>query len=134
MQTHSQRRIKSLKPPNPSEHAEQAHLVTWWGYECKRLGVPERLLFAIPNGGERHPAVAAKLKAEGVRPGIPDLFLSVGRGGYHGLYVEMKSLTTYPTANQKDAHTLLRRAGYRVEVCQGADAAKQTITAYLEAA
>jgi len=33
------------------------------------------LYFAIPNGGARHIAVAAKMKAEGVRAGVPDLMI-----------------------------------------------------------
>lgn len=33
------------------------------------------LYFAIPNGGARHIAVAAKMKAEGVRAGVPDLMV-----------------------------------------------------------
>jgi hypothetical protein len=35
---------------------------------------------------------AVKLQKEGVRPGVPALFLSVALGGFHGLYVEMKRL------------------------------------------
>jgi len=48
------------------------------------------LLHAIPNGDWRGPRVAQKLKAEGVLPGIPDLCLPVPRGGYHGMYLELK--------------------------------------------
>lgn len=45
----------------------------------------------VPNGGQRNISVAAKLKAEGVRKGIPDISLPVASGKYHGLYIEMKS-------------------------------------------
>ena len=48
------------------------------------------LLFHIPNGGRRDTAEAANLKKQGVKPGVPDLFLPVARGGYHGLFIEMK--------------------------------------------
>ena len=47
-------------------------------------------LHSIPNGGERNVAVAARLKAEGVKAGVPDVFLPFPSRGYHGLYLEFK--------------------------------------------
>lgn len=72
-----------------SEHDEQAGFFEWAAYS--RGKYPELdFMFAIPNGGLRHVTVAQKLKAEGVRPGVPDTFLPVARGGYHGLWIEFK--------------------------------------------
>jgi hypothetical protein len=50
-----------------------------------------RRLFAIPNGGHRHPATAQRLKREGVLPGIPDLLLALPRLHYGGLFIEVKA-------------------------------------------
>lgn len=44
----------------------------------------------IPNGGERNPIVASRLKASGAKKGVWDLFLPAPCGIYHGLYIEMK--------------------------------------------
>ena len=76
---------------HPTEHQEQVALIHW--AKMRSATLPELgLLFAIPNGGERHLFVAKKLKAEGVKPGTPDLCLPVARGGYHGLFIEMKRM------------------------------------------
>lgn len=90
------------------------------------------MLYAIPNGGHRHPATAAKLKAEGVKRGVPDLCLPVPRGGFNGLYLEMKADGGRPTVEQRAWIDALRELGYRAEVCVGWDAARETIKAYLE--
>lgn len=47
-------------------------------------------MHAIPNGGERDRAVAGRLKAEGVKSGVWDVFLPAPRNGKHGLYIEFK--------------------------------------------
>lgn len=56
---------------NPSEHAESVQLMQLVRlHENKH---PElRWLFAVPNGGHRNKVAASKLKAEGVKPGVPD--------------------------------------------------------------
>lgn len=47
-------------------------------------------MFAVPNGGLRNKVQASRLKAEGVRPGVPDVFLPYPVGNHHGLYIEFK--------------------------------------------
>ena len=49
-----------------------------------------RLLIHIGNGGWRSKPEAVRFKKMGVHPGVSDLFLPVARGGFHGLWVEMK--------------------------------------------
>jgi len=72
-----------------SEHQEQCALMRMCRlHERKYPGL--ELIHSIPNGGARHIAVAAKLRAEGVRAGVPDIFLPVPRGSAHGLYIELK--------------------------------------------
>ena len=63
---------------NP-EHESQVAVINWCRMARKDYPEAQRI-FAIPNGGARHVAVAIKLKAEGVRQGVPDLCLPVPRG------------------------------------------------------
>ncbi len=114
-----------------SEHEEQKALFRW--AEAARYQHPElALLYAIPNGGHRHKAVAAKLKAEGVRKGVPDICLPVARGRFHGLYIEMKTASGTVSKEQKRWLQALRAQGYDAAVCRGWNAAKQFIETYLQ--
>ena len=121
-----------MSPAAAPEHVEAAMLV-----RAVRSAVdtwPELELFhAIPNGGHRARRTAVKLKAEGVLPGVPDYCLPVPRGGFHGLYIELKSLTGYASREQKQFIANVRRHGYRAEVCRGWEQAWAVIRDYLAA-
>ena len=115
----------------PTEHQEQAALFEWAAFqECVW---PElRLLHAIPNGGKRDKVTAARLKAEGVKPGVPDVCLPVPRGDKHGLYIEMKRRRGGSvSADQLKWLENLMRQGYECQVCRGCEEARITIMEYL---
>lgn len=117
--------------PAASEHAHQVALMQW--ATLARTTRPElEMLAAVPNGGQRHAAVAGKLKAEGVRAGYPDLVLNVPRAGYHGLFIELKSMTGRATPEQRDWLERLQRHGHRAVVCRGWLAAKSELENYLD--
>lgn len=124
---------EALKPP--TEHEEQVMLIEWWSMACAGFGLPEWLLYAVPNGGVRHIGTAIKLKAEGVRSGVPDLFLACPIDEYHGLYIELKRLKGSCTSQEQKAyHIELSRQGYACHVCRGFEAAKSVIEKYLNKA
>ena len=92
-----------------SEHSEQSAIIDW----AKKMAYtyPElSLLFAIPNGaslsahtdrrGRRFSPQASKLKAEGLRAGVPDLCLPVARQGFHGMFIELKVGKGKPSPEQ----------------------------------
>ena len=113
-----------------SEHEEQVALFRWAEYAV--TAIPELcLLYAIPNGGHRHKAVAARLKAEGVKPGVPDVCLPVARGGWHGLYIEMKTERGRASKAQLQWLCALREEGYKVAICRGWETARGLIEDYL---
>lgn len=115
------------------EHAEQAALFSWAGFAQGRY--PElALMFAIPNGGHRHKAVAVRKKAEGVKPGVPDICLPVPRGPWHGLYIELKTETGSVSREQRRWLAMLSRLGYRAKVCRGWQQAQAVIEDYLTTA
>lgn len=93
-----------------------------------------KLIYHVPNGGHRVKAVAAKLKAQGVKAGIPDLVLPMARGGYFGLYIEFKAMPPFDapvSASQDACIQALTDQGYLAIVCRGRIDAVEAIRAYL---
>jgi len=123
--------IPRRQKPADLEHGEQVALFDWATLNERRFPELARL-FAVPNGGYRDKRTAAKLKAEGVKPGVPDVALPAARAGYHGLYVEMKVGKNKPTEIQSAWHADLENAGYACYVCYGWESAARVIVAYLE--
>lgn len=116
-----------------NEGVEQASLFRWATLASGTI--PElELLYHIPNGGKRDIATARRLKAEGVKAGVPDLCLPVARGEYHGLYIELKAGKNKTTKNQDEWLTRLMAQGYCVAVCYGWESASKTLTEYLRSA
>jgi hypothetical protein len=90
------------------------------------------LLFAIPNGGKRHIGVARKLKAEGQRAGVPDLFLAYPSQKWHGFFIEMKyGRKGVLTESQKEYHHRLAKQGYLVKVCRSFEDFENEIKSYI---
>ena len=115
----------------PSEEAEQTALLRWAEYN--RAAHPQlKLLLHIPNGGLRGKAEAGRFKAMGVKPGVPDLFLPVARGGFHGLWIEMKRIKSGKLSTvQQGWISALQEQGYMAVMCRGWCEASETIIRYL---
>ena len=106
-----------------TEHEEQRELVRWF-----RQTWPGVLIFAIPNGGQRSAATAGRLKAEGVVPGVPDLFAPAW-----GLWIEMKRAKGgVVSPEQKRMIKALESVGYCVLVCRGCEDAKAQIEQHIK--
>ena len=115
----------------PTEEQEQAAVFEW--VTLMRNQYPELdLLFHIPNGGLRSKPEAVRFKKIGVKPGVPDLFLPVARGGWHGLFVEMKRQKGGRISEDQAAWiNALEAEHYCAVVCAGAEEACDTIMQYL---
>lgn len=76
-----------------TEHAHQAAYFAALQRAIGRYGSLSYQLqwaHAIPNGGERDVIVAGRMKAEGVKAGVWDVFIPVPCGKWHGMYIEFK--------------------------------------------
>lgn len=120
-----------------SESAHQQALFQWAAVEAHRIPAL-RMLYAIPNGGHRHKATAAKLKREGVKKGMLDVCLPVRVANFGALYIELKR----PAERGKPKGRLsesqeqwlgdLQAYGQCAGVCYGWEEARALILAYLK--
>lgn len=128
------RELKAVRDKKPvfrqNEHEMQAALFQWWRWKTNE---PLRsLMFAIPNGGARSRITGARLKAEGVRAGVPDILLAYPVKPFHGLFIELK--TRKGRLSEKQLRMLfgLYMAGYLGVVCRSLDKAQEVIINYLK--
>lgn len=112
------------------EEVEQITLFSW--AEFAKNKYPELdLMYHVPNEGKRSAAMGARLKAEGLKAGVPDVCLPTAHGGYIGLYIEMKVKPNKPTEQQKQWLRDLRGAGHFTAVCYTWEEAKDLIEEYI---
>ncbi|MDR1165717.1 MAG: VRR-NUC domain-containing protein [Deltaproteobacteria bacterium] len=97
-----------------TEHMEQKLFVQW--LDAKYPDVP---YCAVPNGGKRSPITGRRLKEEGVRKGTADVFIAEPRDGFHGLFIEFKTLGGKLKPEQKAFLAKVAANGYGAQVCVG---------------
>lgn len=126
------------------EHVEQVALFRMAALHAEKI--PELgFLYAVPNGRKRHISEGIKLKAEGVKPGYPDIGLDVPKYRavtnavyaedclYHGLRIEMKAPGRRGTVSDTQItwHLWLKAQRYYVAVCDTWQQAWNEIVRYL---
>lgn len=89
-------------------------------------------LNGVNLGGGRNAAIIINnLKAQGMCIGQSDIFIAVGRHGFHGKYIELKTLTGKPTQSQLEFGDDMLERGYAFEVAKGFDACRDAIGSYM---
>lgn len=135
------------RPRNNEESRMQQALIKWWRLAHHKFRVPERLLFAIPNGMRKGAIIGAILKREGVRAGVPDLLLAYAKTksiptvawpniretvSHAGCFIELKTKIGIVSGEQEEYHFCLSNAGYAVHVCRSTEEAIKAIETYLQ--
>lgn len=117
-----------MKRKTPLEDQEQQALAEWLNLV---VGTPG--WFHVPNGGLRHKAVAGKLKAMGVKDGVPDIIITkrshlVEELGKLGVAVEMKRQDASPSDTRESQWTWINHLadeGWITYIAKGWDDARQ---------
>jgi len=131
---------KKITPEDLAKDSEHSHQTALFAWAALSVGKYPQLkwMFAIPNGGLRDIRTATNLKAEGVKAGVPDIFLpvfhwSVGEaGGYPGLFIEMKVGKNKTSKEQNEWIEALEKEGYICKVCYSWEEARDVLINYLE--
>ena len=119
---------------NNDEHSRiQKACVKWYRYQYSDK---KNLLFSITNGipisdKNIRTKIYNRLIAEGLQPGVPDLFLSVGNSLYNGLYIEIKSKTDRLRKVQADIIRELESENYKCIIVRSLDEFMEVIKEYL---
>ena len=139
MRRYARTRRKNAHP----EHDAQVALFAW--AKLNEVKYPElALLFAVPNGMRTSMRTAIKAKAEGLKAGVPDVWLPVGAAGKFpndydpdapffasGLVIEMKAPKGKTSILQRRWLEELHKQGYITTVCYSAAEATLAICDYL---
>lgn len=143
----TKRKVERINKMNPediaktSEHSHQAAFFCWASKNfdnCPSL----RFMHAIPNGGLRNKREATRLKAEGVRAGVPDVFfpqpMHLGTAkAKAGLYLEFKKPSQKGSSGrglspeQVEFEEYLKSCGYEHKVVYSWLQAAETTVEYL---
>lgn len=129
-----------------TEHAHQAALFCWANQNLDKYPML-KWMHAIPNGGLRDKVTASRLKAEGVRKGVSDVFLPYPSQTWiqrnnkpvaadfinYGLYIEMKKPGKGRVSpEQQEFMDYVTYVGYKAVVCETWEEARDEIIAYLD--
>lgn len=114
------------------EYKHQQAVIKWSQQPSVRRKWPElSMLHHVKNETKEGQRQVAIDKAMGVKKGVPDLCLPVPRGGYHGLYVELKKPGGKLSKPQEWWITHLCEQGYMADVCHGYQEAIEVIARYM---
>jgi len=111
---------------NQNEYNIQVAIVNWIHAQY-----PGILMTISPSGMKLPIGVATKLKRMGYRAGTPDLLILEPRGGFHGLFIELKSDTGRLSDHQAEFLEELNARKYHSTVCYGFIDAESTIKSYM---
>ncbi len=124
---------KTLHFDLSKETGHQQAVIAWAAQPTVRHRWPElALLYHVENERQCTAAQGAARKRMGVKKGVPDLCLPVQRGGYAGLYLEMKRPGGHVREEQHWWLEHLDMQGYCTAVCYGWEQARDRLIAYME--
>lgn len=120
---------RSKKEHNNEEARIQAEFFKQVGIIFPKL--PDRLLFAVPNGGSRPVIEAANMKRQGVKRGIADVILLIPKKGYASLCLEFKTSKGIQSDEQKEFQRQAENCRSKYVIVRSAKQAIDELKKYL---
>ncbi len=119
-------RLTLLKSGDISEECIQKTVM----HRIKLHPLLSKVIIHIPNEGKRSPRYGKLLKDMGMRKGVFDLLITMGRHDYIGAWIELKSKHGKLTEEQMVFQNDMRAQNYFTAVCYSIEEAIQTIEWY----
>ena len=94
--------------------------------------LPDKLLFAVPNGGSRNKLEAINLKRQGLKPGISDVILLIPKKGFSSLCMEFKTSTGDQSDDQKEFQRQVEMCGGKYVIVRSVQKAIELMNNYLK--
>lgn len=115
------------KTPSRKIKHEEADIQSEFFNKVKLVfpNLPEKLLFAVPNGGSRHKIEAVNMKRQGVTRGVADVILLIPKKGFASLCLEFKT----PSGRQSDEQKEFQR---QAELCKNKYVIVRSVTQAIE--
>jgi len=132
-QTEKRSKIVIYKVNSDCHSRLQGSCVKWFRYQYSEY---KDLLFAIPNGlpifdKELRVKIYNRLNKEGLKAGVPDLFLALPRGIYHGVFIEIKYDSDRLRKVQADMIRELESENYKCIIVRSLEEFIEEINSYM---
>lgn len=121
----------TLVTPATKKHTESNEQIA--AMDWLRAQYPHIAEHTMHIGNERKSSyyMGYIMKRMGVLKGASDLFMAWPSGGFHGLFIEVKSLTGRPSPSQKEFLERMSLVGYKTAICYGAEEVISTMNEYI---
>jgi hypothetical protein len=116
------------KKRNCQESIIQQHFIQWLKLQYPRVW---EVTASFPNQGRRSAANASRMKAEGLKKGIPDVVIFQPSKGYHGMFIEFKHGKMVVSPEQRQMIELLTNRDYYCCTCWELETAIKELKDYL---
>ncbi len=93
--------------------------------------IPEKLIFAVPNGGSRNMIEAVNLKRQGVKSGVADVLLLIPKKGFASLCIEFKTKIGKQSKEQKEFQQQVEMCGSKYVIVRSVKQAIDEMKKYL---
>ena len=120
-------RVKLLKSGELSEETIHKTVMEW----VRLNPVLRRIVLHFPNEGKRSLRYGKLLNDLGMRAGVSDLFIAIGRHSYNGAWIELKSKNGTVSKEQKEFLNDMKEHNYFTSVCRTIDETIRTIEWYV---
>jgi len=133
--SHSKALQYLLKNPHKfsryQEHWEQCYI---FHHVAMNLPFAYEMMFAVPNAGKRAMVERGMLTSQGLRKGVPDIYMDIPTKIYHGLRIELKKTgATNSALSEEQIHWITKytQLGFSAHAAFGYKQAIDLIYSYL---